>query len=227
MQTIVRTGVSLLYQAVPDEVQNEIIQIGENLSRDKWLIGDFANTIKGYVREQLLNCSIMDVYLFVSQLLRDEFSARTIEYYSGLSAFFEPGIRAEFQVLSHSHFAYARQYGDDWLKVLNLAMDIMDQSMSGKVPSVAQLDYVLMQRGGVLNSLPPEPDVPFEQIQGIEDEQTVETDYINSIISVPLKAAITALETLQKILQGFGRSEQANKLGEIVRELQQSIDSVL
>lgn len=227
MQTIIKTGVSLLYQAIPDELQNDLIQIGENLSRDKWKIGDIANEIKQLTRERLLNCSIMDVYSFVAQLLRDEFSARTIEYYAGLSGFYDCNTREEFQPLSHSHFAYARQYGDRRLEVLNLAMDTLAQT--GKVPSVAQVDYIFNRRGETLQDLPL-PEMPPVQAQDIyqpQDEQALETDYINSVISVPFQAAVTALEALQRLLEKFGKVEQAGKLGDMVRELRCSIDGLL
>lgn len=225
MQTIIRTGVSLLYQVIPDELQNDLIQIGENLSRDKWKIGDIANEIKQLTRERLLNCSIMDVYSFVAQLLRDEFSARTIEYYAGLSGFYDCNTREEFHPLSHSHFAYARQYGDKWLEVLNLAMDLLGQS--GKVPSVAQVDYIFNRRGETLQDLPLPEMPPVQDIYQAQDEQTIETDYINSVISVPFQAAVTALEALQRLLEKFGKVEQAGRLGDMVRELRGSIDGLL
>lgn len=223
MNTTYKSGVSLLYQVIPDEFQDRAIQRGENISRDKWGIGDDTNYIKQLVKDRLLDCSIMDVYTFMAQLLRDEVSSRTIEYYSGISAFYDVHTRAEYQPLSHAHFAYARQHGDDWLSVLNLAMDLLSQT--GKVPSVSQVDFILMRRGGIMQEIPENP--PAIESIPMRDEQTVESDYISSVISVPLKAAITALETLQRILAGLGRANQAEKLGEIVKELQDNIDSVI
>jgi hypothetical protein len=124
--------------AIPDSIQNAIIAIGDNMSHDKWLLGDLTNQIKLMVRDYGIDVTMPDVYRFVAGLTSEQVSARMIEYYASLSGFYMEEIREAYGVLTHSHFAKARVYEDHWRDCLEFMLSYMDDH--NKPPSVDWVD---------------------------------------------------------------------------------------
>jgi hypothetical protein len=127
-----------LRELIPDSIQNAIIAIGNNISRDKWLIGDLTNQVKAIARDYNADATMPDVYRFVAMLTGEQVSARTVEYYASLSGFYVEEIREAYGVLTHSHFAKARVYEDHWRDCLEFMLSYMDEH--NRLPSVDWVD---------------------------------------------------------------------------------------
>jgi len=124
--------------AIPDSIQDAITAIGDNMSRDRWLLGDLINRIKLMVRDYKIDVTMPDVYRFVAGLTGEQVSARSVEYYASLSGFYMEEIREAYDVLTHSHFAKARVYEDHWRDCLEFMLSYKDEH--NKPPSVDWVD---------------------------------------------------------------------------------------
>lgn len=129
------TGKALLRLQVPDEFQDKLAQVAFNWKKDKFLIGDIRNSIKGIVGERMLPVSTPDIDDFIADCLNHEIEPRTVRYYAMLVDAFPIPVRDAYSILSHAHFAFAHSFAEDErIKVLDLARDRTE--ITGKVPSV-------------------------------------------------------------------------------------------
>lgn len=132
------TGVARLLKACPDDLSNQLLQVGEDIGTNRWKIGDLCHVIM-LLRDRLNiqggeYVSAQDVYIAVSIMAKREVSARTVAYYYLNSRFFVQEIREVYDVLPFHHFDIARQYGD-WRKALELSMGFLADNgyrMSGE-----------------------------------------------------------------------------------------------
>jgi hypothetical protein len=214
-----QTGLNLLILRVPDSIYNQLQAMSLRWKADRWTVGDITNQIKQQVKEHLLDCSIMDVYSYVSMALGEEISARTVEYYSAIAEFYPLEIRQEYDDLSFAHFALAMRYGSAWCDILHLALDLLE--LRGRVPSVAYLEAEYQRNlAGNSIAMPEEPpDMLFQ------DQIDPSQDLVNDVVAVAtypiVQTVAKALEGLQMALKAMGRVREAERIGEIIAEITQ------
>jgi hypothetical protein len=189
--------------AIPDSIQNAIIAIGDNMSRDKWLLGDLTIQIKIMVRDYGIDVTMPDVYRFVAGLTSEQVSARMIEYYASLSGFYMPEIREAYGVLTHSHFAKARVYEDHWRDCLEFMLSYMDDH--NNLPSV---DWV-------------EQNYHPDNIQMVEQlDPEYQVSYVDNKVRYLLHSIKTNLRELTELLVGTPYAELANRLAMLLGEIE-------
>jgi len=133
-----RTGISLIYSAVPDELIDVLHAIAFNWKADRWQIGDITNSIKVLCDDRLLPVSREDVYSFMAECLNQEVAARTIRAWADLAHSYVSELRMKYSDLPFSHFEFARSMGDDKKETV-LDMSLARARETGKTPSVAWL----------------------------------------------------------------------------------------
>lgn len=216
MEAIILNGIKAVLGIISDEIQAQLIQLASDWRRERWRIGDIANYVKASVYERGLDVSIMDVYKAIALCLNQEISARTVEYYSSLSEFFDYSIRDEFGELPHSHFAAARKFGDRWREVLELSASMMGQY--GRPPSVEWLTAEFSKDGYT----PPEPEcTTIDEIRNYDDDVVVISGHERE----------GSREVMLVVLDGLYQLRE-HKMGEVVlglvnaliRELERRID---
>lgn len=101
---------------VPDEVQSELIQIGDFLTEGAFRIGDIANELISRVAQSGWQVTNDRVYAAVGRFCGK--SGRTVRYYAETSAFYPQDARQEFHTAPFSHFVFARGTGCKWREAL-------------------------------------------------------------------------------------------------------------
>lgn len=105
---------------VPTEIQDELIQIGLVDTQNMFYIGDIANDL--YETAVALRKPITHQYVCAAVAKFCGRSSRTVRLYSNIADFYSLVTRTEYDMLSFSHFVAARQYGEDWREVLEVAL---------------------------------------------------------------------------------------------------------
>jgi len=105
---------------VPEEDQARLMYWGNMATVAAFDIGDTACKIVSMSVETGLQVTAKRVYKAVGRFCSK--SARTVRYYAEASAFYPQKIRDEFDVLSFSHFVFARTL-DNWREVLEYAAE--------------------------------------------------------------------------------------------------------
>ena len=113
----------------PDEVQNLLLQLGENIGSQRWQIGDITNDL----REAFRDIPAVAVYTAVAIMVKREVFPRTVAYYAMQAEFFTPEIREAYEPLPFSHFDAARMQGDRWRDFLDLSLGRLEKD--GKIAS--------------------------------------------------------------------------------------------
>jgi hypothetical protein len=204
--------IKTLMNVIPDDTQNLIMAIGDNISNDKWRLGDIVNEIKDIVTEENIDASMLDVYGFVSMLTGQQVSARTVEYYASLSLFYDRLTRERYSVLSHSHFAKARTYESNWQDCLEYMMSYLE--MEKRAPSVNWVDK---------NYNPPNKPIMIDDAE----EMDCSTSYEKSKFDYLLDSIIRNLHEIAVMLDDSPNIGIVERVEMIIDELKlMSIDKI-
>ena len=105
-------------QIIPEETQQELMAIGDDLSRSFWRVGDITNSLLAVYENSDLGKSMIysAVGLFVGK------AGRTIREYAMVARRFDDAWRMEYDMLTFDHFRIAMRMGDDCEKVLEWAV---------------------------------------------------------------------------------------------------------
>lgn len=110
---------------VPNHLQEELIQIGEDITRHTFRIGDITIAVADFVEANNLDCTKRDVWRAVGSFIGK--AAGTVQGYEALANFYPPSVRSDYEVLSASHFRIAMQIDSkgeyNWQTVLDYALD--------------------------------------------------------------------------------------------------------
>lgn len=179
---------------IPEEVQNELIQIGANWRRDKFRIAELTiqmvKAVKDgrfYLFQNVLpgtrpGASVMSIYDAVSVLLGREVSPRTIRYWVQVISAFTPEQVEKYHILPFDHFAVA-SHAEDPAATLDLAL-AQTVVNNGIIPTSDWLATQTMAGG----SIPPEPEYMSMELQverimdKIEDATPAAKDEVKSEI---------------------------------------------
>lgn len=121
METVVLKDRAVVSYTISDEDQAILIQIRDNLRRNYFLIGDIANK---YVYESVKHdyaMNVLDIYEEIGRIVGK--AGRTVRYYAEEAAFYTPSMREAYDILPFSFFVFARTLGDDWVHILEYAME--------------------------------------------------------------------------------------------------------
>lgn len=143
---------------IPLHLQEELIQIGEDLSRQIFRVGDIIINIVDYVSANNMPYTKRDVWRAVGAFIGK--SVASVRTYESLSAFYSKKTRREYEILSVGHFKEAMKIDaateHKWRTVLDYAVDRID--VYGRPASIDELRKVF-----IYNSEPYEfDDLPIE-----------------------------------------------------------------
>lgn len=206
-------------QAVPAEIEDRLIELGERISRSEWEIGVITNTLANHFEQSDLQVDRMRVYAWVAA--RVGRSARTVRWYAQVTkdAPFLPDL---YPLLRFAHFAAARRISqDNYLEILDIVqaeavyrgsvsppVDWMDLRF-GQAPTAEQINAELdvsCARDALLEDRPGElsPDHPMS------GRLSQALNFIDNLAgmaaSLPVPAPVrrkllAALETLQETIR--------------------------
>lgn len=129
---------------IPQHLQEELIQIGEDLTKNIFRVGDIVVAIMDFVTVNELGCTKRDVWRAVGALIGK--SATTVQGYESLANFYPQSIRNKYSVLSSSHFRTAMRIDStteyDWKMVLDYAIDRVQDY--GRPATVDELIHVFI-----------------------------------------------------------------------------------
>ena len=129
---------------IPQHLQEELIQIGEDITKYTFRIGDIVIAITDYAEANGLECSKRDIWRAVGAFIGK--AANTVQGYEALSRFFSESIRRRYDILSASHFRVAMQIDSQtdysWQNVLDYAMKKIDDY--GRPASVDELRRIFI-----------------------------------------------------------------------------------
>lgn len=110
---------------IPQHLQEELIQIGEDITRHTFRIGDIVVAVSEFVEINEIDCTKRDVWRAVGSFIGK--AAGTVQGYESLSNFFPHSVRRQYDILSASHFRMAMRIDSkgeyDWKVVLDYAVD--------------------------------------------------------------------------------------------------------
>lgn len=145
---------------IPQNLQNELLAIRDNLSQNFWDIGDIALMVCNYVDDNEMMVSRDFVWGAVGAFVG--LSARTIREYARVARFYDYEIRKKYDVLTFSHFAMAARYPDKCYEILDYAINETD-SMN-RPATVDKLESVFTY--GSVEYIPREIDTIETQLRG-------------------------------------------------------------
>lgn len=165
---------------VPKHLQDELIQIGEDLSRQTFRVGDISISITDYVSANNMQCTKRDVWRAVGAFVGK--SASSIQSYEALAQFYPPEVRQQYEVLSSSHFREAMKIDSstdyNWRTVLDYAMDRIE--VYGRPATVDELRKVFI----------------FDS-----EEYEIEEAPIDSVFRNPVDEFIRALSDIKRLAE--------------------------
>lgn len=111
-------------EIIPKNLQDELIQIGEDITRNTFRIGDIVVIVSEYVALNNIECSKSDVYRAIGSFIGK--ASGTVRGYETLARFYPESVRNKYEVLSSSHFRKAmeldRASDIGWQDVLDYAI---------------------------------------------------------------------------------------------------------
>lgn len=166
---------------VPSHLQSELIQIGEDITKHTFRIGDIVIAVNDYVEANGFDCSKRDVWRAVGSFIGK--AAGTVRGYEALSTFYPPSVRKHYDILSASHFRMAMRIDSQtdysWQTVLDYAVNRVDDY--GRPATVDELVKVF-----IYNSEPFEPeDEPIIKAQSNSID-----DFINRLTELKRNAEL-------------------------------------
>ena len=158
-------------QIIPNHLQTELIQIGEDITRHTFRIGDIVIAITDYVEANKLPCSKRDVWRAVGSYIGK--AVATVQDYESIALFYPMSVRKDYEILSASHFRMAMRIeaktDHSWQTVLDYAVDRIKEY--GRPATVDELMKVF-----IYNS------EPFEfQDEPVEGKHNPISDFINRV----------------------------------------------
>lgn len=202
-----RAGKLVMYnEIVPKHLQDELIQIGEDISRHTFRIGDIALSIADYVTANNMQCTKRDIWRAIGSFVGK--SASSIQSYEALAQFYPPEVRRQYEVLSSSHFREAMKIDSstdyNWRSVLDYAMDRIE--VYGRPATVDELRKVF-----IFNS----------------EEYEVEEAPIDSVFRNPVDEFIRALSDIKRLAELLPIPEQSrSELMDVISKVELEISSI-
>jgi len=181
-------GVKAVLIGTPNEIQDELLQLGENMGASRWRIGDLALLLVEMVKQTKLKdasgnlVGAAHVYFAVSIMVKGEIKPRTVEYYASLADFYPPTLRSDYEPLPFSVFYYARTFGDKWRDVLDFAMEYVEEH--GTIPTVGHL----AKQFEAINE-PPEPVLPPLSPVYYDPAAKFDGEYTSMPVETPVSGA--------------------------------------
>lgn len=214
------TGTRVLYASVPDEMKDILSGLASRWRADRWAVGDITNGVASYVDANHVVASREDVYFFVSELLNNELSPRTVRYYARMSDFFAPDIRDEYSELPHTHFALALKYEAHWKEILDASLN--EFYKWGKCPSTEWLEANICNK--FVSTEPPEEVNPPVDVDE-EDELENKESEVNA--SHPfIRGFLKALSGLTKLVETYVNKDSAKRIISLVESLEDELNSL-
>ncbi len=132
---------------IPTHLQEELIQIGEDITQHTFRIGDIIIAVIDFVEANHIPCSKRDVWRAVGSYIGK--AAATVQGYEALARFYPKSVRKHYPELSASHFDKARKIESatdhNWQTVLDYAVSkIADY---GRPATVDELTKVFIYDG--------------------------------------------------------------------------------
>lgn len=134
------------FSTIPQEITDELIAIGQQMSAQSWRVGDLTNQAYELVlanhADKTDPVSKLQVCSWAGKKVGK--SGRTVRGYAAVAAFFPANVRAAYEDLPFSHFRFAMQFRlpangiPGWQKVLDKSMEYMQER--GDPPSVDSLE---------------------------------------------------------------------------------------
>jgi hypothetical protein len=192
---------------VPLHLQEELIQIGEDITKHTFRIGDIVIAVNDFVDANGFDCSKRDVWRAVGSFIGK--AANTVRGYEALAIFYSHSVRQHYDILSASHFRMAMRIDSQtdysWQTVLDYAVDRIDDY--GRPATVDELMKVF-----IYNSEPFEP----------EDEEVLKVQH-NSIDDF-----IDRLSGLKRDAELLPLPERArSELMEVLRRIEYVVNSLM
>ena len=132
---------------IPDHYQQELIQMGEDITRHTFRIGDIVLSIYDFVEANGLECTRRDIWRAVGACVGK--AANTIQGYVILAEFYPKTVRKHYEILSSNHFRAAmgieKKTDVNWQTVLDYAIDRVDTY--GRPATVDELYKVFLHGG--------------------------------------------------------------------------------
>ena len=132
---------------IPNHLQEELIQMGEDITRHTFRIGDIILLIYDFVETNKMDCSRRDIWRAVGALVGK--AATTIQGYAALAEFYPQSVRKHYEILSSNHFRVAMRIESkteiNWQEVLDYAMSKVDDY--GRPATVDELYKVFLYGG--------------------------------------------------------------------------------
>jgi len=110
-------------QIIPDEYQNELIQIGEKVSENSFRIGDIANHCISINHLSGNDITNQNVYVAIAEFCGRQ--ARTVRYYAEIALRYSPDIRQKYSEIKFDTFRFASRFSN-WEEILEYAMTGID-----------------------------------------------------------------------------------------------------
>lgn len=138
---------------LPNEAQEELIQLADTQSRIEFRVGDIVGETLAWNMQNDKAISVMELYSAVGAFAGK--SARTIRDYATVSAFYPPKLRESYSVLRFDHFRQAMTLGPDWEAALQWACEQVDE-----LGRPASVDAMVAQFQPGVEQEPVEPEYP-------------------------------------------------------------------
>lgn len=142
-------------QLIPDDYYQELIQLRDNLTRNKFRIGDIGAEIflksSGSVKMRQLALSQTDLFGLICWAVGSVVGLKSqqVENYIAIAAHFDMEAREKYSVLAMSHLSLAMQAGNREQEVLDYAMEcpqITCDKIKTKFPEIWKIPPVNWDR---------------------------------------------------------------------------------
>lgn len=193
---------------LPMDLQEQLIQIGDEQSRMEFRVGDIVSAAIAFNRQNERAVSVMEIYSAVGAFVGK--ASRTVRDYHDVAAFYPYETRERFGVLRFAHFRQAMTLGGNWEKALEWAVEQVDQ-----LGRPASVDAMIAEFMPTMEDMPVEPE--FDDGAGTDDG-----DVVN-----PFNVVRGALDTLHQYLPMLdlepGDREQVDEALHVLQEITQGV----
>lgn len=121
---------------VPLNLQERLIAIRDNLSKNFWEIGDIALAICAYADDNEIAVSREFIWSAIGSYVG--LAARTVRDYARVAKSFDYRERDKYDILTFSHFAFAARYPEKSFEILDFAVDEVEKM--GRPATVDRLE---------------------------------------------------------------------------------------
>jgi len=121
---------------IPQDLQDRLIAIRDNLSQNFWDIGDIALMICNYADDNHISVSRDFIWSAVGSFVG--LAARTVRDYARVAKSFGYDERDKYDILTFSHFSVAARYPEKKNDILEYAIE--EAEKTGKPASVDKLE---------------------------------------------------------------------------------------